>query len=599
MNKKMLSLLLSLIVTMFLIIKFNLEPLYLVVILVLGSILINYSLKHSKKKYNKLSIITSIVLSIIYVICDSLEKTSFINIFNRYLLLNLSGYFVIFYFSITNLFMFIDKYKKNKIEDKKIYIGNLEILSTSRFSFLVNFILFFLINILFLIKFYPGLLTYDSYNELMQAKGVIPLMNNHSILHSSILMLFVKFGLLFKSVNIGVFLFLIFQTALVSLTFSYILYFMAKEKVPVLFRVFAALFFLFHPINIFYTISLWKDVLFSLSFIIYSILIYYYSKDKDYFNNKKNIIIFIIVSLLVMYFRNNGVYVVILSLLVLFILNRSNYKKILPIFLSIIGLFFISKLIIFNALNIKDYEIKETLSFPSQSIARIYKYDNNKLTNKEKKEIEKFYSKKIGEVYKPIISDNTKNELKQEYLLKHKGDYLKLNFKLFFKYNKRYLESFINNNYGYYYMNTYYPSIIIDQTDEQGIKHAHIDFLFVMLFLVLIVLFVLLTLLWNLKNKSNILLFGLLIPVALSMPFKIHDNALVSLLFNIGFYVTITFLTLLYNIKNKNNIWYYIPVIILWVSILFSPVFAEFRYLYPVFLLIPVFIGLTMKKVDD
>ena len=143
------------------------------------------------------------------------------------------------------------------------------------------------------------------------------------------------------------------------------------------------------------------------------------------------------------------------------------------------------------------------------------------------------------------------------------------------------------------------PSIIIDQTDEQGIKHAHIDFLFVMLFLVLIVLFVLLTLLWNLKNKSNILLFGLLIPVALSMPFKIHDNALVSLLFNIGFYVTITFLTLLYNIKNKNNIWYYIPVIILWVSILFSPVFAEFRYLYPVFLLIPVFIGLTMKKVDD
>ncbi|MBO5530201.1 MAG: hypothetical protein J5970_02265 [Bacilli bacterium] len=595
----MLSLLLSLIVTMFLIIKFNLEPLYLVVILVLGSILINYSLKHSKKKYNKLSIITSIVLSIIYVICDSLEKTSFINIFNRYLLLNLSGYFVIFYFSITNLFMFIDKYKKNKIEDKKIYIGNLEILSTSRFSFLVNFILFFLINILFLIKFYPGLLTYDSYNELMQAKGVIPLMNNHSILHSSILMLFVKFGLLFKSVNIGVFLFLIFQTALVSLTFSYILYFMAKEKVPVLFRVFAALFFLFHPINIFYTISLWKDVLFSLSFIIYSILIYYYSKDKDYFNNKKNIIIFIIVSLLVMYFRNNGVYVVILSLLVLFILNRSNYKKILPIFLSIIGLFFISKLIIFNALNIKDYEIKETLSFPSQSIARIYKYDNNKLTNKEKKEIEKFYSKKIGEVYKPIISDNTKNELKQEYLLKHKGDYLKLNFKLFFKYNKRYLESFINNNYGYYYMNTYYPSIIIDQTDEQGIKHAHIDFLFVMLFLVLIVLFVLLTLLWNLKNKSNILLFGLLIPVALSMPFKIHDNALVSLLFNIGFYVTITFLTLLYNIKNKNNIWYYIPVIILWVSILFSPVFAEFRYLYPVFLLIPVFIGLTMKKVDD
>lgn len=600
MNRKVLSLLLSLIVTMFLIIKFSLEPLYSIIILVLGSILINYSIKHMKKKYNKLSLITSIVLSVIYVVCDSIEKTSLINIFNRYLLLNLAGYFIIFYYSISYLFMFTDKYKKTKEEDRKIYLGNKEILSTSRFSFLINFGLFFIINLLFLIKFYPGILTFDSYNELMQAKGVIPLMNNHSVLHSSILMLFVKFGMLFKSVNLGVFLYMIFQNALVSLTFAYILYFMAKEKVPILFRVGAVLFFAFHPINIFYTISLWKDILFSLSIVIYSILIYYYNNNKlEYFNNKKNIVLFILVSILVMYLRNNGVYIVILNLIVLFILNRNNYKKILPIFLSIIGIFFISKLIIFNCLNIKDFEIKETLSFQSQSISRIYKYDYNKLTKKEKSEIEKFYSKDVGKVYNPIISDNTKNELNQEYLLKHKGDYFKLNVKLFFKHNKRYLESFVNNNYGYYYINTYYPSIILQQNDEQGIKHAHIDFLFIMLFLVLIGLFVLLTLLWNLKNKNNILLLGLLIPVALSISFNIRDNALVSLLFNVGFYVTITFLTILYNIKNKNSIVYYVPVIILWVSLLFAPVYAEFRYIYPIFLLVPVFIGMTFKKIDE
>ena len=42
-------------------------------------------------------------------------------------------------------------------------------------------------------------------NVVDMAVGVIPLMNNHSILHTSILMLFVKFGMLFKSVNLGVF----------------------------------------------------------------------------------------------------------------------------------------------------------------------------------------------------------------------------------------------------------------------------------------------------------------------------------------------------------------------------------------------------------
>ena len=136
-------------------------------------------------------------------------------------------------------------------------------------------------------------------------------------------------------------------------------------------------------------------------------------------------------------------------------------------------------------------------------------------------------------------------------------------------------------NYGYYYMNTYYPSIIIQQTDEQGIKHAHIDFLYVMLFLVLIGLFVLLTLLWNLKNKNNILLLGLLIPVALSLSFKVQDNALVSLLFNIGFYVTVTFLTLLYNIKTniqKNKV---INLdIILKIKIIYGITFQQLYYGY-------------------
>lgn len=599
MDKRIVSLLLSLIVTFFVIIKFNIEPLVSLLVLVLSYVLLYFSINHRKKKYDKLSIIVSLVLSLIYIFCDSIEKNGVISILNRYTLLYLGGYFVIFYFSLMNLFMLMDKYIRKKEEDRKIYIGSKEILTTSKFSFIINFCLIFIVSLLFLIKFYPGNLTFDSYNELMQAKGIIPFMNNHSILHTGILTLFVKFGLLFKSINLGVFLYLLFQITLVSLVFSYILYFMAKQKVPVIFRLIALLFFAFHPINIFYSISVWKDVFFSLCFAIFSILIYYYSNDEKYFDSKKNIIIFSIVSILLMYLRNNGIYVVIISLIILFILNRKNYKKLLPIFIGIIVVFFSSRMILFKALNINDFEVKETLSTTSQAIGRIYKYDYDKLTKDDRKKIEKFYSDKVGEVYNPIIADNTKNCLNQDYFIKHKSDYFKLNIKLFFKNNKTYLESFINNNYGYYYMNTYYPAIILQKTDDLGIKHANIDFLYILLFLVLIMIIVSLIVLWNLREKKNILLFGLLIPVLLAMSTSIKDNGLVSLLFNIGFYVTITFLALIYNIKNKKNIIYYIPIIILWISMLFAPVYAEFRYLYPLFILIPIFVGLTMKKADD
>ena len=599
MDKKIISLFLSICVTFFLVLKTNIEPLISLLVLVVSFILINYSFKHIKKKYNRLSIIVSIVLSINYVICDSVEKTYMIDIFNRYLLLNISGYFIIFYFSIMNLFRFMDDYIRKKSEDRKIYIQDKEIVNDSKYSFIINFILIFTISMLVLVKFYPGNLTYDSYNELMQAKGTIHLMNNHSVLHTSLLMLFVKFGMLFKSINLGVFLFNTFQIIIMSLLFSYILYFMAKQNVPIIFRIVSLLFFAFHPIIVFYNICLWKDVLFSGCFVYLTILIYKLSNDKDFFTSKKNIILFMLVSIVLMYLRNNGVYVVVISLIILSIIYRNQLKRVLPIFLGIVILFISSKMIIFDLCNIKDYEIKETLSFPSQSIARIYKYDYDKLTKKEKNQIELFYTNKIGEVYNPIISDNTKNLLDQEYLLKHKKEYFKLNMSLFFKHSKRYIESFVSNNYGYYYMNSYYPSIILQTNDEAGVKHVKVDTLYVLLFFVLIFVLLLLIMLWNLKEKRNILLFMLLLPIILSMSSSIRDNALISLLFNIGFYVTITFLLLIYNIKNKKNIVYYIPTIILWVSILFSPVYSEFRYLYALFLLVPIFIGITMKKIDE
>ena len=126
-------------------------------------------------------------------------------------------------------------------------------------------------------------------------------------------------------------------------------------------------------------------------------------------------------------------------------LHGKTIKRIFPLFLSIILLFFLSKTIIFNIFYIKGVEIKEALSMPSQAIARIYR--NNNITEEEKKEIEKFYTNKVGEVYIPIIADNTKNEMNQKYVKNHFASYALLNMKLFFTHNKEYMESFISNNF--------------------------------------------------------------------------------------------------------------------------------------------------------
>ena len=103
--------------------------------------------------------------------------------------------------------------------------------------------------------------------------------------------------------------------------------------------------------------------------------------------------------------------------------------------------------------------------------------------------------------------------------------------------------------------------------------------------------------LWNLKEKKNILLFGLLLPIILCLSKSFTNNSIITLLFSVGFYTTIVFITYIYNKKNKVNTSYYLPSIVLWITLLFSPVYSEFRYIYPIFLLTPIFVGITLKKI--
>lgn len=48
--------------------------------------------------------------------------------------------------------------------------------------------------------------------------------------------------------------------------------------------------------------------------------------------------------------------------------------------------------------------------------------------------------------------------------------------------------------------------------------------------------------------------------------------------------------------KNYDYILIYIPLIILWLTTLASPVFAEYRYVYAIFTCLPILIGINFKN---
>ena len=77
-----------------------------------------------------------------------------------------------------------------------------------------------------------------------------------------------------------------------------------------------------------------------------------------------------------------------------------------------------------------------------------------------------------------------------------------------------------------------------------------------------------------------------------------RDIPIISMLFSIGFMFWLIIIALVYNIYNKcyKNILIYIPVIMLWLTTLASPVFCEFRYVYSIVTCLPVLTMMIFKK---
>ena len=70
------------------------------------------------------------------------------------------------------------------------------------------------------------------------------------------------------------------------------------------------------------------------------------------------------------------------------------------------------------------------------------------------------------------------------------------------------------------------------------------------------------------------------------------------MLFSVGFIFWVIIVCLGYKIYKKEYkyILVYLPIGILWLTLIASPVFCEFRYAYPLFTTLPLLISLNFTK---
>ena len=562
-------------------INFGQSNSYVWIIIVLFVYLISeQSLKIKDKRLLKCSAVLAILLATMSVIGEMLNTYLDLSVVLQsnklllYCIIKWIGNILLLYIGTTTIFSIIN----NKLKEN-IKIKNCKFFEAKPINLFIYWGIIFIAYIPYLLAYYPGIITPDSLTQLSQTVGIYPLSNHHPIMHTFVIGIFIQLGKIFGNYNIGVAIYSIVQMLALSGIFAYTIYYMSKKNVPILLRIITLVFYAIYPIHSMYSITMWKDIPFAICMLWFVILINEMVTNKEqFFKSKKKLVLFAISMLLVILFRNNGIYVVILTAPFIFIFAKQYYKQLIIIFACVLLTYSVLwKGIIFNCLKIEEGSAVEALSVPLQQIARVVRDKKDKLTEEEKVQINKLWEEKdLAEIYDPTLSDNVKGSVNVEELSNNKGDFIKLWLGFVIKYPMTCIEAFLCNCYGYWYpeaSNWVVSRVIVEpQIEKQEELNLH----------------------------QTPLIKGKFVKEIDSYIDK-RNAPILSMLFSIGFAMWLVFAQIAYIIYKKQYklLLIFAPILFLWLTNLASPVFCEFRYIYSLFTCLPILLFVAIPKNEN
>ena len=265
---------------------------------------------------------------------------------------------------------------------------------------LIIFLIPIIVFLVYLAVFNPGIATHDSFNQLHQiASGHFT--NWHPFFHTFINMLCLK--VYPSTISIAVFQILVFSTMWTAIC-RYTRDDNAENNNPFKLQVIISLIICLIPINALYSITLWKDILFSycLMFLCFLAKV---MMDRKGIVGYRFVILLALIMAFVSQLRGNGMYVIVIVMVVysiyLFMKKNRKMAALLPI-LAVTFILLISSLNI--AYDIEDNEKDAMMTKTCHMLADYYLHLD--MDEADKEQLAKVVDiEKIGEKYNPTGSD--------------------------------------------------------------------------------------------------------------------------------------------------------------------------------------------------
>lgn len=578
--------------------NFKFYTLYNSNMLLLGLLLVIFIylfIKNKDIKISKPKVVVSVILSLFMIIGEVCNTYGDITVaFNFYLNLIYSiikyiGYFNLFKLMFIYLDIVITKLDSNPLKPKK-RIFKWYINKITKYPFRTSFVTLLILFGIYMIAFYPLVLSPDPRDQLYMFLGVptehnewvimrnpnVLITNHHPILQTYLMGGCLTIGRHFGNDNFGLFIYTIIQSLIYASILAYSIKFMNKHNVSNKYYFIVLLMYLLVPMYAFFTVSAVKDTLYTGFMMLF--ILFVFDIVENYLNKKisiKYLIYIFFVMLLMCLFRNNGIYICLLTLPVLFFMSKINRIKILTLIILLFGSMQITNKVVIPALGVSDGSIREALSIPFQQTARLVKYNSGIIDDEDKDIIDKvLVYDTLDERYDPNLSDPVKNKFNPHATKEDLMNYFKVWFKYLLKDPMCYINATLDNTFGYIYPNVHRWYLYYDYWDDL-VNPDIIDYHFEGVPVLRMIL----------RNYGE------------TFPFI----PLVGLLSNIGAscYMVIILTAYLFNKKNKKYIVVLLPMYLSILICIAGPANTYFRYVMPYMFVLPSVTCLLLSKIKE
>ena len=459
-----------------------------------------------------------------------------------------------------------------------------------RYMYLVFAGICFLCWIPYFLIYFPGWISNDSVWQLEQVCGWVEPSNHHPYFHTMIIKCFFMLGFrLFGTYTGAVATFVVAQMVFMSCVYALVIYDFYKKGVHIFWLALGLFFYAGLPMNGLYATCIGKDVIFAGVLLLYVREInLFLSKEKQnlpsdgkvwrWFGENKSYLCLTIYGFLVCVLRSNGILVfagtaagMILAGLIQKKVRSRSWQKILVSSAVVLGCYLVYTGPVLNALHVTQPDTIEGLTMPTQHIISAY-VNNGEITVEELALLNQAVPmENIASYYNPYFFDIVKEYIRaegdQQFVADNKGAFLKAWLQIGLRNPVQYLDAEVRQTCGYWMFDCNEPIY-----EQYRMAENPFDL--------------------TVQRKVFSYDFGLWMDDFL-MKFQDFYNRVWSL----GLTTWTMLFCMAYALYRRRSCLPYLPYVMLFISLLLAtPVHAEFRYTYGMFVALPYLVGITFSR---